>query len=84
MMDYLYHHKHSADGDDECILDLAEESYLGDYEAGIPAVVALLVEEATVGSEGCICAVAHPVAGAPGTVTHTAVAHSLQFFLQKG
>jgi hypothetical protein len=84
MMDYLYHHKHSTDGDDECILDLAEESCLGDYDAGIPVVVALLVVEATGGSEGRIYVVAHLAAGAPETVTHTGVAHCLQFCLPKG
>jgi hypothetical protein len=51
MMDFLNHHTHSSDGDDECIVDLAEGSCLGDCDVGIPAVV-LLVVEATDGSEG--------------------------------
>jgi hypothetical protein len=52
MKSFLYHHTHSSDGDDECSLYLGEESWLGGCDVGIPVVVALLVVEATGGSEG--------------------------------
>jgi hypothetical protein len=84
---YLYHHTHSSDGGDECILDLVEVSCLGDYGADIPVVVALLVVEAAGGSEGQvwasgrICAVVRPVAGAPMTANRSGVVQRSQVVL---
>jgi hypothetical protein len=52
MKNHLYHHKHPYDGD-ECIQALVEESCLGECDVGIPAIVALRVEEAAADGLGC-------------------------------
>jgi hypothetical protein len=85
----MCHHKHPSDGD-EYIQVLVEESFLGESGVGIPAIVALRVEEAAAGGFGCqglasrrISAAALLV-GVPVTVNHNGVVHCLHFVLPKG